>query len=237
VGASLVATVAHFNGPAWTPELAADWKAAYDLVAQVMTGAADEDAGVRPAFWEATVIAHELRRFDIATFRVATTEPLHYLLGQSVSMESAERPRIWCFYSPANVPHDDLTMDFHVRVLPQRPADTRSGAVDQLPPARFGRRGLDEETQITPGVAVRAAERHRPECRLLRHLPIHVDIVGIRCQKRIGQNLAAESSAAAMIAGAPPKRSKRLMWVPMCRVVAGDPLQAPIPCRHQGTRP
>jgi len=68
VGASLVATLAHFNGPAWTPELAADWRAAYGLVAQVMTGAAAEDAGIRPAFWEATVIAHELRRFDIATF-------------------------------------------------------------------------------------------------------------------------------------------------------------------------
>jgi hemoglobin-like flavoprotein len=91
VGASLVATVAHFNGPAWTPELAADWKAAYDLVAQVMTRAAAEDAGTRPAFWEATVIAHELRRFDIAAFRVATTEPLSYLPGQSVSVESSER--------------------------------------------------------------------------------------------------------------------------------------------------
>ena len=117
VGTSLMATVAHFNGPAWTPELAADWKAAYDLIAQVMTGAATEDAGGRPAFWEATVVAHELRRFDLATFRVATTEPLHYLPGQSVSMESSERPRIWRFYSPANVPRDDLTMDFHVRMI------------------------------------------------------------------------------------------------------------------------
>jgi len=117
VGASLLATLAHFNGPAWTPELATDWKAAYDLVAQVMTGAAAEDAGVRPACWEATVIAHELRRFDIATFRVATAEPLHYRPGQSVSMESPERPRIWRSYSPANVPRDDLTMDFHVRML------------------------------------------------------------------------------------------------------------------------
>ena len=117
VGASLVATLAHFNGPAWTPELAADWKAAYGLVAQVMIGAAAEDAGIRPAFWEATVIAHELRRFDIATFRVATTEPLHYLPGQSVSMESAQRPRIWRSYSPANVPRDDLTIDFHVRMI------------------------------------------------------------------------------------------------------------------------
>ena len=117
VGTSLVATVAHFNGPAWTPELAADWKAAYDLIAQVMIGAAAEDAGARPAFWEATVVAHELRRFDLATFRVATTGPLPYRPGQSVSMESSERPRIWRLYSPANVPRDDLTMDFHVRMI------------------------------------------------------------------------------------------------------------------------
>jgi Oxidoreductase FAD-binding domain len=112
-----VATVAHFNGPAWTPELAADGKAAYDLVARVMMSAAADDAGVRPAFREAAVIAHELRRFDIATFRVATAEPLHYLPGQSVSMECAERLRIWRFYSPANVPRDDLTIDFHVRMI------------------------------------------------------------------------------------------------------------------------
>ena len=54
VGASLVATLAHFNGPAWTPELATDWKAAYDPVAQVMISAAAEDAGIRPACWEVT---------------------------------------------------------------------------------------------------------------------------------------------------------------------------------------
>jgi len=117
VGTSLLATLAHFNGPDWTPELAADWKAAYGLVAQVMIAAADEDAGTRPSFWDATVLAHELRRFDIATFRLATTEPLAYLPGQSVSVESPERPRIWRFYSMANAPRDDLTMDFHVRMI------------------------------------------------------------------------------------------------------------------------
>ena len=117
VGTSLLATLAHFNGPDWTPEVAADWKAAYELVAQVMIAAANDDAGTRPPFWEATVLAHELRRFDIATFRLATTEQLDYLPGQSVSMESAERPRIWRFYSMANAPRDDLTMDFHVRMI------------------------------------------------------------------------------------------------------------------------
>ena len=117
MGASLVATVAHFNGPAWTPELAADWKAAYDLVAQLMTRAAAEDAGVRPAFWEATVIAHELRRFDIATF----ASPPPSCCTTCRASPSAWSPRsghgIWRFYSPANVPRDDLTIDFHVRMI------------------------------------------------------------------------------------------------------------------------
>jgi NAD(P)H-flavin reductase len=36
-----------------------------------------------PPFWEATVLAHELRRFDIAAFRVVTSERLDYLPGQS----------------------------------------------------------------------------------------------------------------------------------------------------------
>ena len=117
VGTSLLAMLAHFNGPDWSPELAADWKAAYEIVAEIMIGAAAEDAGRRPAFWEGTVIAHELRRFDIATFRVATTEPVEYLPGQSVGMESPERPRVWRFYSMANAPRDDLTMDFHVRMI------------------------------------------------------------------------------------------------------------------------
>jgi NAD(P)H-flavin reductase/hemoglobin-like flavoprotein len=117
VEASLLATLAHFNGPAWTQDVAADWKAAYELVAQIMIDAAAQDAAHGPACWEATVIAHELRRFDIATFRVAITEPMPYLPGQSVSVEAPERPRIWRFYSMANAPRDDLTMDFHVRMI------------------------------------------------------------------------------------------------------------------------
>jgi NAD(P)H-flavin reductase/hemoglobin-like flavoprotein len=117
VGTSLLATLAHFNGPLWTPELAADWTAAYGLVSQIMIKAAEDDAANRPAVWEATVLSHELRRFDIAVFRVVTSEPLDYLPGQSVSVASPERPRIWRFYSMANAPRDDQTLDFHVRMI------------------------------------------------------------------------------------------------------------------------
>lgn len=117
VGVSLLATLAHFSAEAWTPELSEDWKAAYDTVADIMIAAAREDEATRPAFWDAIVVAHELRRFDIAVFRVATTEPLAYLPGQSVSMESEARPRIWRYYSMANAPRDDQTIDFHVRMI------------------------------------------------------------------------------------------------------------------------
>src|SRR5689334_4750290 len=58
VGASLLATLAHFGGDDWTPELEADWTAAYGLVADVMSGAAEADAD-SPPFWEAKVVAHE----------------------------------------------------------------------------------------------------------------------------------------------------------------------------------
>jgi NAD(P)H-flavin reductase/hemoglobin-like flavoprotein len=117
VGVSLLATLAHFSAENWTPELSADWKAAYDLVAEIMIAAAEEDAAARPAFWQATVVSHELRRFDIATFTVVTSEPMAYLPGQSVGMESDARPRIWRFYSIANAPREDHTLDFHVRMM------------------------------------------------------------------------------------------------------------------------
>ena len=67
VGVSLLATLAHFSEEAWTPELSDDWTSAYETVASIMIAAAREDEAGRPAFWDATVVAHELRRFDIAT--------------------------------------------------------------------------------------------------------------------------------------------------------------------------
>jgi len=117
VGASLLATLAYFNGEAWTPDLAADWKAAYEIVAGVMLDAAREDEQMRPASWEATVVAHELRSFDIAVFRLSLPDPVGFVPGQYVSITSSLRPRLWRMYSIANAPRPDGTMDFHVRMV------------------------------------------------------------------------------------------------------------------------
>ncbi|MFA1549484.1 globin domain-containing protein [Actinomadura chokoriensis] len=42
VGASLLATLGHFSGPAWNADLERDWTAAYGVVSKVMTEAAAE---------------------------------------------------------------------------------------------------------------------------------------------------------------------------------------------------
>ena len=81
----------------------------------IEAAAADEKAN--PAFWDATVISHEMRTLDTAVIRVATLERLSYLPGQSVAIESELRPRIWRYYSIANAPREDATLDFHVRVI------------------------------------------------------------------------------------------------------------------------
>jgi NAD(P)H-flavin reductase/hemoglobin-like flavoprotein len=117
VGESLLATFAYFSGEAWDPDLEADWKAAYELVAKVMVAAAREDEQHRPAYWTGTVVAHERRAFDIAALTVRTEPWLGYVPGQSVAIESPARPRLWRYYSIANAPRADGTVEFHVRLI------------------------------------------------------------------------------------------------------------------------
>lgn len=114
VGASLLATLAHFLGPEWTPELAADWEAAYGLVAQVMADAAD-GAAEQPPWWDAKVVAHERRTSDVAVLTVRPASRLDYLPGQSVSVESELRPRLWRSYSIANAPDEEGGLELHVQ--------------------------------------------------------------------------------------------------------------------------
>jgi NAD(P)H-flavin reductase/hemoglobin-like flavoprotein len=116
VGASLLASLTHFSGSAWNAQLAADWAAAYGVIADVMIGAAAEDEH-NPPWWDATIIGHERRTCDIAVLKVATRQPMPYLPGQSVAMEIERRPRLWRLFSMANAPRPDGTLDFHIRII------------------------------------------------------------------------------------------------------------------------
>jgi len=113
VGASLLATLEHFD-PEWDAARAEEWTAAYQLVAQVMVDAAAEVAD-DPAWWEGEVVAHERRTFDVAVLRVRPRVPLEYVAGQSVSLETELRPRLWRWYSPATAPRDDGLIELHVK--------------------------------------------------------------------------------------------------------------------------
>jgi NAD(P)H-flavin reductase len=113
VGASLLHTLEHFD-PEWTPELAKDWTEAYTLVAEVMIAAADE-AAEEPAWWDADVVGHERRGLDVAVLQVRPRARYEYRAGQSVSLETDVRPRLWRYYSPANAPRPDGLIELHVK--------------------------------------------------------------------------------------------------------------------------
>jgi NAD(P)H-flavin reductase len=113
VGASLLATLEHFDDE-WTPELAKSWSEAYDVVATVMIDAA-EAAAEEPAWWEADVVGHERRTIDVAVLQIRPRARYDYSAGQSVSLETDLRPKLWRYYSPANAPRPDGLMEIHVK--------------------------------------------------------------------------------------------------------------------------
>lgn len=139
VGEALLFTLADLLDDQWTAELAADWAAAYTSVAEVMLGAAEKAKAHFPAWWEAEVVLHERRTFDVAVVVIHPDQPYDYQPGQSLPVESSLRPQHWRYYSPANAPRPDGTIELHVR---REPGGQLSAAlVDQVQPGDVLRLG------------------------------------------------------------------------------------------------
>lgn len=115
VGASLLATLKHFLGAAWTEELASDWAAAYGEIARVMVEAAEQSEETSPAWWDAEVIDSQRRTMDVTVLQIRPDQHYSYLPGQSFAMEIPQRPRLWRYFSPANAPREDGTIELHVQ--------------------------------------------------------------------------------------------------------------------------
>lgn len=118
VGAALLATLEHFLGNGWTEELAKAWSHAYTVIAQVMCEAAKEAERLEPPWWDAEVIYREQRTFDITVLTIRPQHAFGYLPGQSMAVETALRPKVWRFCSPANAPRADNSVELHIRQLP-----------------------------------------------------------------------------------------------------------------------
>ncbi|GAA1770791.1 globin domain-containing protein [Nonomuraea bangladeshensis] len=117
VGRALLATLEHFLGDRWTPALAEDWTKAYSLVAQVMSEAAADASKTTPPWWEGEIISHETPALGIAVIRARLNYQYVFRPGQSASISHSRRPRVWRFYSFANAPRQDNTIDLHVRMV------------------------------------------------------------------------------------------------------------------------
>jgi len=115
VGASLLGTISHHSGSAWTPEVQKAWSEAYGIVANAMISAARADRG--PASWLGRVVDHRRVGWDLAVITLQTSEPIPYRAGQYLSVETPQRPRLWRYLSPANAPRDDGILEFHVRAV------------------------------------------------------------------------------------------------------------------------
>lgn len=115
VGSSLLVTLKHFLGAEWTDELASDWAAAYGVIARVMVEAAEDSEDTSPAWWDAEVVSADRRTMDVTVLQIRTEQPYSYLPGQSFAMEIPQRPRLWRYYTPANAPREDGTIELHVQ--------------------------------------------------------------------------------------------------------------------------
>jgi NAD(P)H-flavin reductase/hemoglobin-like flavoprotein len=115
VGRALLAALAEAAGEGWTPEVAEAWQQTYAFVAGTMQAGARSDVG--PAWWSATVVAHDRIDRDLAVVRVRTDEPLAYRAGQYVTVEIPQHPKLWRSLSPATAPGRDGELEFHVKAV------------------------------------------------------------------------------------------------------------------------
>jgi NAD(P)H-flavin reductase/hemoglobin-like flavoprotein len=199
VGASLLATLEHFD-EGWNPALAADWTAAYGLVAEVMIAAADEAAD-DPPWYGAEIVEHERRTIDIAVLTVRPETPVPYVPGQSISLETDLRPRLWRYYSPANAPREDGRIELHVQAQDGGPVSMalvrQAGVGDLLrlgPP--LGHLALDEESDrdlllVAGGTGLAPLKALVDQ--VARQGPRRVDLfVGARTEERLYDRAALE---------------------------------------------
>ena len=112
---ALTATLHKFAGDRWTADAEHAWEMAFAHAATVMQDAAKRDAEQRPAWWIGTVVRAEPRAPGVAVLTLRPDQPLGYLPGQHISVQTLHWPRAWRTYSIANAPRPDGTISLHIK--------------------------------------------------------------------------------------------------------------------------
>lgn len=113
--ASVVNTMRRFSGNVWDEGLEREWREFLFGLTKVLVDGARQDALKRPAQWTAEVINHDRRAVDTAVLRLLVDTPFPYVPGQSAPVEVPRWPNLWRYYSMANIPRQDNTIEFHVK--------------------------------------------------------------------------------------------------------------------------
>ena len=116
--AALADTVERAAGLAWTPAMATAWQHVLHNANHTMRTAMQQDGQVRPAWWLAEIVRHELRTDSLAVLTLRPDQPYSYQPGQFIDVQVPRWPRLWRSYSPGNAPRPDGTIDLHVRAVP-----------------------------------------------------------------------------------------------------------------------
>jgi NAD(P)H-flavin reductase/hemoglobin-like flavoprotein len=114
-GRALLIAVSESAGAMWTPEVAVAWQRTYAEFADVMRGAARAETA--PASWSAAVVAHQRVGHDLALVQLRTDPVFDISPGQYVAVEIPQRPRVWAYFSPANLPATDGFVELYVKAV------------------------------------------------------------------------------------------------------------------------
>lgn len=114
---ALTATWRRYAPQAWTDAPAAAWEELFSQAAGLMIAAAERDAELAPPWWLAEIVGHEARGADLAVLTLQPSQPVPYVPGQHVSVQTPRWPRLWRNYSIANAPREDDTLTIHVRAV------------------------------------------------------------------------------------------------------------------------
>nr|WP_255645637.1 FAD-binding oxidoreductase [Actinoplanes polyasparticus] len=126
VGAALAEAMRAGMAPGqWRQDFDLAWRSTWQHVFEWISHGAVR-AAYDPPVWDATVVAHELRRPDLAVVRLRPDLPMPYRPGQYARVQVPELPAIWRPYSLAGAPRRNDLVELHVR------AKTTSGVSGTL---------------------------------------------------------------------------------------------------------
>jgi NAD(P)H-flavin reductase/hemoglobin-like flavoprotein len=118
VGAALLATLRAFARDAFTSEAEEAWTQVYQAGSSLMIKAAEEDTDRSPASWTAEVVKVDHPADNIAVLTIAPDQPLPFMAGQHLTVQTPRWPRVWRAYSLAGMPRDDGLLTLHVKAVP-----------------------------------------------------------------------------------------------------------------------